>query len=125
MTKLTQKKVKFEWGDKQEATFQRLKQKLCSAPILALLRSEGLIASDAFKEVVFASRFGGTIGTDNQEKDEKQRQNDKTGLGMEKTVKDKAKSKPESQSSQKVNRKVNWSKSKSTQVNPGAKVKEI
>ncbi|GKB54916.1 hypothetical protein Tco_0905669 [Tanacetum coccineum] len=49
--------------------------------------------------------------TDNQEKDEKQSQNDKTRLGMEKTVKDKAKSKPESQSSQKVNRKVNWSKS--------------
>ncbi|GKB41529.1 hypothetical protein Tco_0886471 [Tanacetum coccineum] len=65
------------------------------------------------------------VGTDNQEKDEKQSQNDKTGLGMEKTVKDKAKSKPESQSSQKVNRKVNWSKSKSTQVNPGAKVQEI
>ncbi|GKA30698.1 hypothetical protein Tco_0717003 [Tanacetum coccineum] len=64
-------------------------------------------------------------GTDNQEKNEKQSQNNKTGLGMEKTVKDKAKSKPESQSSQKVNRKVNWSKSKSTQVNPGAKVKEI
>ncbi|GJT14035.1 hypothetical protein Tco_0861077 [Tanacetum coccineum] len=54
----------------------------------------------------------GITGTDNQEKDEKQSQNDKTGLGMEKTVKDKAKSKPESQSSQKVNRKVNWSKSK-------------
>ncbi|GKC18272.1 hypothetical protein Tco_1020422, partial [Tanacetum coccineum] len=64
-------------------------------------------------------------GTDNQEKNEKQSQNNKTGLGMEKTVKDKAKSKPESQSSQKVNRKVNWSKSKSTQVNPGAKVQEI
>ncbi|GJT05349.1 hypothetical protein Tco_0839811 [Tanacetum coccineum] len=63
-------------------------------------------------------------GTDNQEKNEKQSQNNKTGLGMEKTVKDKAKSKPESQSSQKVNRKVNWSKSKSTQVNPGAKVQE-
>ncbi|GJX65521.1 putative reverse transcriptase domain-containing protein [Tanacetum coccineum] len=36
MTKLTQKKVKFDWGDKQEAAFQSLKQKLCSAPILAL-----------------------------------------------------------------------------------------
>nr|GEW41873.1 putative reverse transcriptase domain-containing protein [Tanacetum cinerariifolium] len=36
MTKLTQRKVKFEWGDKQEATFQLLKQKLCSAQILAL-----------------------------------------------------------------------------------------
>ncbi|GJZ18122.1 putative reverse transcriptase domain-containing protein [Tanacetum coccineum] len=35
MTKLTQKKVKFVWGDKQEAAFQLLKQKLCSAPILA------------------------------------------------------------------------------------------
>nr|GFA63717.1 putative reverse transcriptase domain-containing protein [Tanacetum cinerariifolium] len=36
MTKLTQRKVKFEWGDKQEAAFQLLKKKLCSAPILAL-----------------------------------------------------------------------------------------
>ncbi|GKD02504.1 putative reverse transcriptase domain-containing protein [Tanacetum coccineum] len=37
MTKLTRKGVKFDWGDKQEAAFQLLKQKLCSAPILALL----------------------------------------------------------------------------------------
>ncbi|GJU94472.1 hypothetical protein Tco_1319228 [Tanacetum coccineum] len=29
MTKLTQKGVKFDWGDKQEAAFQLLKQKLC------------------------------------------------------------------------------------------------
>ncbi|GKE29934.1 hypothetical protein Tco_1445318, partial [Tanacetum coccineum] len=36
MTKLTQKKVAFEWGDKQEAAFQPLKNKLCSVPILAL-----------------------------------------------------------------------------------------
>nr|GFC60287.1 putative reverse transcriptase domain-containing protein [Tanacetum cinerariifolium] len=36
MTKLIQRKVEFEWGDKQEAAFQLLKQKLCSAPTLAL-----------------------------------------------------------------------------------------
>ncbi|GJQ89648.1 putative reverse transcriptase domain-containing protein [Tanacetum coccineum] len=36
MTKLTQKSVKYEWGEKEEAPFQLLKQKFCSALILAL-----------------------------------------------------------------------------------------
>ncbi|GJW35979.1 putative reverse transcriptase domain-containing protein [Tanacetum coccineum] len=36
MTKLTQKCMKFDWTEKAEAAFQLLKQKLCSAPILAL-----------------------------------------------------------------------------------------
>nr|GEU75462.1 hypothetical protein [Tanacetum cinerariifolium] len=36
MTKLTQKKVKFDWGDKEEAAFQLIKQNLYSAAILDL-----------------------------------------------------------------------------------------
>nr|GEU61838.1 putative reverse transcriptase domain-containing protein [Tanacetum cinerariifolium] len=39
MTKLTQKGIKFDWGEKEENTFQLIKHKLCSVPILAL--SEG------------------------------------------------------------------------------------
>ncbi|GJX48641.1 putative reverse transcriptase domain-containing protein [Tanacetum coccineum] len=35
MTKLTQKGDKFYWGEKEEAAFQLIKQKLCSVPILA------------------------------------------------------------------------------------------
>ncbi|GJR54507.1 putative reverse transcriptase domain-containing protein [Tanacetum coccineum] len=51
-TRNEKKKVKFEWGDKQEAAFQLLKQKLCSAPILALPEgSEDFIAyCDASKK---------------------------------------------------------------------------
>ncbi|GJY41377.1 putative reverse transcriptase domain-containing protein [Tanacetum coccineum] len=45
MTKLTQKKVKFEWSDKARTAFQLIKQKLCSALILALPEgSEDFIA---------------------------------------------------------------------------------
>ncbi|GJT21385.1 putative reverse transcriptase domain-containing protein [Tanacetum coccineum] len=36
MTKLTQKNVKFDWSEKAKAAFQLLKQRLCSASILAL-----------------------------------------------------------------------------------------
>ncbi|GKB40285.1 putative reverse transcriptase domain-containing protein [Tanacetum coccineum] len=36
MTKLTQKNVKYDWGEKEETAFQLIKQKLGSAPILAL-----------------------------------------------------------------------------------------
>ncbi|GJW84978.1 putative reverse transcriptase domain-containing protein [Tanacetum coccineum] len=36
MTKLTQKGIKFDWGEKEENAFQLIKQMLCSAPILAL-----------------------------------------------------------------------------------------
>ncbi|GJY28489.1 putative reverse transcriptase domain-containing protein [Tanacetum coccineum] len=36
MTKLTQKGIKFDWGEKEENAFQLIKQKLCSALILAL-----------------------------------------------------------------------------------------
>ncbi|GJR58185.1 hypothetical protein Tco_1500347 [Tanacetum coccineum] len=36
LTKLTEKNKKYEWGTKEDEAFQTLKQKLCSAPILAL-----------------------------------------------------------------------------------------
>ncbi|GKB96224.1 putative reverse transcriptase domain-containing protein, partial [Tanacetum coccineum] len=36
LTKLTQKNKKYEWGKEEEEAFQMLKQKLCSATILAL-----------------------------------------------------------------------------------------
>ncbi|GJY50617.1 putative reverse transcriptase domain-containing protein [Tanacetum coccineum] len=52
MTKLTQKNMKFDWSEKAEAAFQLLKQKLCSASILAL--SEGsenfMVYCDAFRK---------------------------------------------------------------------------
>ncbi|GJS60665.1 putative reverse transcriptase domain-containing protein [Tanacetum coccineum] len=53
MTKLTQKSLRFDWGEKAEAAFQLLKQKLCSALILAL--PEG---SENFMVYCDASRKG-------------------------------------------------------------------
>ncbi|GKB50909.1 putative reverse transcriptase domain-containing protein [Tanacetum coccineum] len=47
MTKLTQKCIKFDWGEKEEAAFQLLKQKLCSALIFALPEgSENFVVYD-------------------------------------------------------------------------------
>nr|GEU62779.1 reverse transcriptase domain-containing protein [Tanacetum cinerariifolium] len=42
ITKLTQKNVKFNWSEKEKVVFQLLKQKLCSAPILALPEVEAI-----------------------------------------------------------------------------------
>nr|GFA56315.1 putative reverse transcriptase domain-containing protein [Tanacetum cinerariifolium] len=53
MTKLTQKAIKFDWGKKEENDFQLIKQKLCSALILAL--PEG---SEDFVVYCNASRKG-------------------------------------------------------------------
>ncbi|GKB28972.1 putative reverse transcriptase domain-containing protein [Tanacetum coccineum] len=43
LTKLTQKDKKYEWGKEEEEAFQTLKQKLCSAPILALPEGTNLL----------------------------------------------------------------------------------
>nr|GFB72075.1 putative reverse transcriptase domain-containing protein [Tanacetum cinerariifolium] len=69
LTKLTQKDKKYEWG-KEEEDFQTLKQKLCSAPILALpegtedfvvycnasLKGYGVLLMQREKVIAYASR---------------------------------------------------------------------
>ncbi|GJS25659.1 putative reverse transcriptase domain-containing protein [Tanacetum coccineum] len=69
LTKLTQKNKKYEWGKEEEA-FQTLKQKLCSAPILALpkgteefmvycdasLKGYGVVLMQREKVIAYASR---------------------------------------------------------------------
>ena len=52
MSRLTQKKVKFEWTDKVKDSFQELKRRLTTVPVLALPEGkEGFaIYTDASKE---------------------------------------------------------------------------
>ncbi|GJT85815.1 putative reverse transcriptase domain-containing protein [Tanacetum coccineum] len=70
MTKLTQKVIKFDWGEKEENAFQLIKQKLCSMPILALLEGSedfvvyydashkglGVVLMQREKVIAYASR---------------------------------------------------------------------
>ncbi|GKA30836.1 putative reverse transcriptase domain-containing protein [Tanacetum coccineum] len=70
LTKLTQKNKKYEWGEEEEEAFQMLKQKLCSAPILALpegtedfmvycdasLKGYGFVLMKREKVIAYASR---------------------------------------------------------------------
>ncbi|GKF19388.1 putative reverse transcriptase domain-containing protein, partial [Tanacetum coccineum] len=69
-TKLTQKDKKYKWGREEEEAFQTLKQKLCSAPILALpegtkdfviycdasLKGYGSVLMQKEKVITYASR---------------------------------------------------------------------
>ncbi|GJY24295.1 putative reverse transcriptase domain-containing protein [Tanacetum coccineum] len=70
LTKLTQKDKKYEWGKEEEKAFQTLKQKLCSASILALpegtedfkvycdasLKGYGAVLMQREKVLAYASR---------------------------------------------------------------------
>ncbi|GKA63679.1 putative reverse transcriptase domain-containing protein [Tanacetum coccineum] len=70
LTKLTQKNKKYEWVREEEEAFQLLKQKLCSAPILALpegtedfvvycdasLKGFGAVLMQQEKVIAYASR---------------------------------------------------------------------
>ena len=47
VTALTSKNVTFIWSDESHTSFQRLKQALCSAPLLALPQDEGTFVLDA------------------------------------------------------------------------------
>ncbi|GJS15948.1 putative reverse transcriptase domain-containing protein [Tanacetum coccineum] len=70
LTKLTKKNKKYKWGKEEEEAFQTLKQKLCSAPILALpegtkdfvvycdasLKGYGAVLMQREKVISYASR---------------------------------------------------------------------
>ncbi|GJV75906.1 putative reverse transcriptase domain-containing protein [Tanacetum coccineum] len=70
MDLMNQKSMKFNWGEKEEAAFQLLKQKLCSGPILALpegsenfvvycdasYKGLGVVLMQRVKVIAYASR---------------------------------------------------------------------
>ncbi|GKA84996.1 putative reverse transcriptase domain-containing protein [Tanacetum coccineum] len=105
MTKLTQKGVKFDWGDKQEAAFQLLKQKLCSAPILALPAG-----NKDFVVYCDASHKGLGVVLMQREKISKKRT--KTKLKQQNRARERK------ERERKVKSKPKVKKSKSTKVNP-------
>ncbi|GJR60812.1 putative reverse transcriptase domain-containing protein [Tanacetum coccineum] len=55
MTKLTQKKVKFEWGDKQEAAFPVIEARSCVVQPILLTRKE---VEDIYRIICDASKEG-------------------------------------------------------------------
>nr|GEV93322.1 putative reverse transcriptase domain-containing protein [Tanacetum cinerariifolium] len=68
MTKLTQKGIKFDWGEKEENVFQLINQKLCSAPSLALPKGseDFVVYCDALHKglgVVLMQRKKKALGT--------------------------------------------------------------
>nr|GEV08184.1 hypothetical protein [Tanacetum cinerariifolium] len=65
MTKLTQKGIKFDWGENEENAFQLIKQKLCNAPIMALPEGSEDFVIEALKpENLEKEDVGGMIRRD-------------------------------------------------------------
>ncbi|XP_070014063.1 uncharacterized mitochondrial protein AtMg00860-like [Nicotiana sylvestris] len=50
LTKLTQKAVKFQWYDAYERSFQELKSRLTTAPILTLPEGKANVVDDALSQ---------------------------------------------------------------------------
>ncbi|GJW31220.1 putative reverse transcriptase domain-containing protein [Tanacetum coccineum] len=69
LTKLTQKNKKYEWGEDEEEAFHMLKQKLCSAPILALPEgSEDMLSRKEREELIKVRALVMTVYPDLSEK---------------------------------------------------------
>ncbi|GJS11120.1 putative reverse transcriptase domain-containing protein [Tanacetum coccineum] len=58
LTELTQKNKKYEWGSEEEEAFQTLKQKLCSAPILALPKGTKDFVKDEYETWARKMEYG-------------------------------------------------------------------